>query len=223
AVAGDRANEMLAASSRGFSGQSDMNLHKNAAAYFSGKSKGKGESQKIDYEKIEASYINDGFLCEKIPYYREDFALHLYDSMTSEEIEKLQENIKHVNIWKITVNPEYKDETNTDSPSCEPMDTSLPFAVTSDLNEGIFTVRIQGRVDTITAPELLKKYKETEGKFTEIKIDVSRMPYVSSAGLRVFMMMYKSLPDKDKFEMTGISKDVREIFETTGFDEFFIH
>ena len=48
------------------------------------------------------------------------------------------------------------------------------------------------------------------------------MPYVSSAGLRVLLMMYKSLEDKDKFEMTGVSKGVREIFETTGFDQFFL-
>ena len=53
-------------------------------------------------------------------------------------------------------------------------------------------------------------------------MDVSRMPYVSSAGLRVLLMMYKSLADKDKFEMTGVSEDVREILETTGFDQFLL-
>jgi len=30
----------------------------------------------------------------------------------------------------------------------------------------------------------------------------------------------KSLADKDKFEMTGVSEDVREILKTTGFDQF---
>ena len=55
-----------------------------------------------------------------------------------------------------------------------------------------------------------------------ICVDVSRMPYVSSAGLRVLLMMYKSLADKDKFEMTGVSEDVREILETTGFDQFLL-
>ncbi len=78
-------------------------------------------------------------------------------------------------------------------------------------------------MDTITAPQLLKRFQEAEGKITGIKIDVSRMPYVSSAGLRVFLMMFKSLPDKDRFEMTGISDSVREILETTGFDTFFLN
>ena len=35
-------------------------------------------------------------------------------------------------------------------------------------------------------------------------------------------MMYKSLADKDKFEMAGVSKAVREILETTGFDQFLL-
>ena len=35
-------------------------------------------------------------------------------------------------------------------------------------------------------------------------------------------MMYKSLEDKDRFEMTGVSEDVREILEATGFDQFFL-
>ena len=48
------------------------------------------------------------------------------------------------------------------------------------------------------------------------------MAYVSSAGLRVLLMMYKSLENKDNFEMTGVSEAVREILETTGFDQFLL-
>jgi anti-anti-sigma regulatory factor len=48
------------------------------------------------------------------------------------------------------------------------------------------------------------------------------MAYVSSAGLRVLLMMYKSLENKENFEMTGVSEDVREIQETTGFDQFLL-
>ena len=55
-----------------------------------------------------------------------------------------------------------------------------------------------------------------------IHIDVSRMSYVSSAGLRVLLMMYKSLENKENFEMTGVSEEVREILKTTGFDQFLL-
>lgn len=48
------------------------------------------------------------------------------------------------------------------------------------------------------------------------------MAYVSSAGLRVLLMMYKSLEDKSRFKMTGFSEEVREIMEITGFDQFLL-
>ena len=102
------------------------------------------------------------------------------------------------------------------------IDKDLPFAVESNCVDGVFTASIQGRMDTITAPELLNRYQEAGDGIKEIKIDVSRMAYVSSAGLRVLLMMYKSLEDKSRFRMTGVSEEVREILETTGFDQFLL-
>ena len=70
--------------------------------------------------------------------------------------------------------------------------------------------------------ELLKQFQDAGGDINAIHIDVSRMSYVSSAGLRVFLMMYKSLEDKSNFAITGVSEEVKEILETSGFDQFFI-
>ena len=78
-------------------------------------------------------------------------------------------------------------------------------------------------MDTITSPELLKQFQEAGEGITGIHIDVSRMAYVSSAGLRVLLIMYKSLEDKDKFVLTGVNETVREIMETTGFDQFLLN
>ena len=36
------------------------------------------------------------------------------------------------------------------------------------------------------------------------------------------LVMYKSLENKDHFELTGVSDEVREILETTGFDQFLL-
>ena len=102
----------------------------------------------------------------------------------------------------------------------KPVDNNLPFKVVSALKDGTFEASIQGRMDTITAPELLKQFQNAGGCIKAIRIDVSRMAYVSSAGLRVLLIMYKSLDDKDRFELIGLSDEVREILETTGFDQF---
>ena len=102
----------------------------------------------------------------------------------------------------------------------KPVDRNLPFKVVSALKDGTFEASIQGRMDTITAPELLKQFQNAGGCIKAIRVDVSRMAYVSSAGLRVLLIMYKSLDDKDRFELIGLSDEVREILETTGFDQF---
>ncbi len=225
AVAGERAGEMMAAVTRGFSGQSDMKLDKNAFNVFSGQMKGKGESMRVDYEALMAGYKKLGFQVEKVPYYRDDFELHLYSKMSPAEIERLKENMKYVNIWKITVDPELAGQAaaaaRASAPSA-PAGPSLPFKVTSECAEGVFTASIQGRLDTITAPELLERFEGAGQGVRQIHLDVSRMSYVSSAGLRVFIMMYKSLEDKDQFEMTGVCPAVREILETTGFAQLLL-
>jgi anti-anti-sigma factor len=159
---------------------------------------------------------------EKIPYYRDDIKLRLFDAMTDQEIEKLKENMKHVNVWKVTVDPDHKEDADTEKSSEKSMDTNLPFEVKSSLNDGVLEMSIQGRMDTITAPEVLKQFQEAGEGITDIHVDVSKMAYVSSAGLRVLLIMYKSLENKERFTMTGINESVREIIETTGFDQFFL-
>jgi anti-anti-sigma factor len=99
---------------------------------------------------------------------------------------------------------------------------NLPFAVDASFGNGKFSAVIQGRMDTITAPELLKKFQEMPEKVDAIEVDVKDMAYVSSAGLRVLLMMYKSLVDKSQFKLLHVSDEVKEILETTGFDQFLL-
>lgn len=113
--------------------------------------------------------------------------------------------------WELTV----KEKGGTEA------DKDLPFDVEPEFKDGKFTAKIQGRMDTITAPELLEKFQAVEGA-REIEIDVEKMTYVSSAGLRVLLMMYKSLEDKSRFKLVGVNDSVKEILEVTGFDQFLL-
>jgi len=120
---------------------------------------------------------------------------------------------KKMMFWELTL---------AEKPTEKPVDSALPFKLDSSVKDGAFAVSIQGRMDTITAPELLKQFQNAGGAIKAIHVDVSRMAYVSSAGLRVLLMMYKSLENKDNFVLTGVSDQVREILETTGFDQFLL-
>ena len=116
----------------------------------------------------------------------------------------VREVFKKMMVWELTV---------TENTAAGTVRQSLPFEVKSDLKDDTLEISVQGRVDTITAPELLKNFQNAGGDIKEIHMDISRMPYVSSAGLRVFLMMCKSLENKDNFKISGMSEEVREIFE----------
>ena len=77
---------------------------------------------------------------------------------------------------------------------------------------------LTGRLDTITATDLLSLYRkaEGEGKISSVRVDCSELQYVSSAGLRVLMIMQKSVGG---ITLTNVSAEVKEILETTGFLE----
>jgi anti-anti-sigma factor len=55
-----------------------------------------------------------------------------------------------------------------------------------------------------------------------ITLDVSDMSYISSAGLRVLLIMYKSILGKGTFRIDGVTDSVREIFEVTGFADLLL-
>ncbi|MBO6148122.1 MAG: STAS domain-containing protein [Lachnospiraceae bacterium] len=81
---------------------------------------------------------------------------------------------------------------------------------------------LAGRLDTITAPELLTGFNDYRGEdITEITVDMSDTEYISSAGLRVLLSMCKSLPSKDSFHVVNYSKTIKDILEVTGFDQLF--
>ena len=132
---------------------------------------------------------------------------------TPEAEPAVRDEFKKKMFWELTV---------MEDSAAKPVDINLPFKAASELKDGIFHVSIQGRMDTITAPELLRQFQNAGGDIKKIHVDVSRMVYVSSAGLRVLLMMYKSLDNKDNFELTGVSDGIREILETTGFDQFLL-
>jgi anti-anti-sigma factor len=161
----------------------------------------KGHDGAIEFLKKQ------GFLVQAEPVSRYLKGLRTVDAETEE---MLKEKYEVMEIWTLTVDKDSK-------PVKASTDQNLPFEVKTDVNDGVFYAAIQGRMDTITAPELLKRFKEAGDGINEINIDVSKMAYVSSAGLRVFLMMYKSLEDKERFSITGINDNVREILETTGF------
>ena len=83
---------------------------------------------------------------------------------------------------------------------------------------GKVTIRLEGRIDTNNAPQTEKEiFGAVEGKTADITVDAEKLEYISSAGLRVLMKLRKSIGKP--LAVINVSRDVYDIFETTGFTE----
>ena len=80
---------------------------------------------------------------------------------------------------------------------------------------GELTVSIDGRLDTVTAPELESALLERYSKVTSLVFDCEKLIYVSSAGLRVLLTAHKRM--RGAMKLVKVSELVMEVFEMTGF------
>lgn len=87
-------------------------------------------------------------------------------------------------------------------------------------NEGRQTkVVLDGRLDTTNADQFQKDIAPLmEGADPDIEIDCEKMEYTSSQGLRIFLMLQKSVTGRGgKMVMKRMSPQVKEVFDITGF------
>ncbi len=88
-------------------------------------------------------------------------------------------------------------------------------------NKGIIPIKLTGRIDSTNVEKIeadvFREILDQEGE--KIRIDVSELTYISSAGLRVLMKLRKATGKA--IEIDNVSREVYEIFEITGFTELF--
>ena len=78
---------------------------------------------------------------------------------------------------------------------------------------------VEGRIDTTNAEEFQKEISViTEDAQPDIEIDCSALEYTSSQGLRMFLMLQKTVSSKGgKMVMKNMKPQVKEVFDITGF------
>lgn len=83
----------------------------------------------------------------------------------------------------------------------------------------VLTVSLEGRLDTMTAPELEAAVKDEFDAVSSIVLDLKALEYVSSAGLRVILSIHKALAGKEGLIVKNPNETVSEVFEVTGFSD----
>ena len=84
---------------------------------------------------------------------------------------------------------------------------------------GKYSIKIDGRMDTLTAPELEKVLKMELGDASELVIDFADLDYISSAGLRVLLSAQKVMNRQGSMVIRNVKPEVMDIFEVTGFSD----
>lgn len=93
--------------------------------------------------------------------------------------------------------------------------------ITKNMTEGILTIAIDGRLDTITAPQLEEELMNSVTDEVETLVfDFENVEYMSSAGIRVIMAADKVMSRQGEMKLVHVNEEILEILDMTGLTDF---
>ena len=97
--------------------------------------------------------------------------------------------------------------------------------ITTNYQNGNAIVTMAGRLDTATSQQAMQDIEEqlkAFGPINELVCDASKLEYLSSSGLRIFLTLRKEAAVRGgKVIVKSISNDIRQVFMMTGFLNLF--
>ena len=89
--------------------------------------------------------------------------------------------------------------------------------VTMNRNGNELIVELEGRLDTVAAPELEEQIEPALEGVEKLIIDLESLEYISSAGLRVMLTTMQTMEEQGEMIVRNVGPDVMEVFKLTGF------
>ena len=93
------------------------------------------------------------------------------------------------------------------------------MTITKKQNGTELEIALEGRLDTMTAPELEAELNKSLGAADSLVLDLSKLAYISSAGLRVLLSAHKIMSPKGGMKVLHVNDIVQEVFDVTGFSD----
>ena len=81
------------------------------------------------------------------------------------------------------------------------------------------SVMLEGRLDTVSAPDFEAVVKNELGGVESFILDLEKLQYTSSAGLRVILLAQKTMNKQGKMVLRNVADGVMEVFEMTGLSD----
>ncbi|HOZ29680.1 MAG: STAS domain-containing protein [Bacteroidales bacterium] len=90
------------------------------------------------------------------------------------------------------------------------------------MEESLIVVIVEGSIDSNTSGELQTKIMGKISESNNVILDLSKVDFISSAGLRVLLMVYRQIKVKNgKVVLVGISEEIKDVMTMTGFINYF--
>lgn len=96
------------------------------------------------------------------------------------------------------------------------------MTIKTEKNNETITLKLEGRLDTVTAPELEKAISGLPKETKDLVLDMNGLEYVSSAGLRVLLGAQKKMNAVGTMKLVGVCDAIMEVFEMTGFADILV-
>ena len=77
-------------------------------------------------------------------------------------------------------------------------------------------VSLEGRLDTASAPEFTALVKNELDGVELFILDLAKLKYSSSAGLRSILIAQKTMNQQGKMILRNVGEDVMDVFDMTG-------
>jgi anti-sigma B factor antagonist len=91
--------------------------------------------------------------------------------------------------------------------------------ISKTIKNGNAVFALEGRLDTVTAPELEKELKDSFDGVSELTLDFSELEYISPAALPVLLAAQKVMNRQRSMKVANVNETIMEIFEVTGFSD----
>ena len=95
------------------------------------------------------------------------------------------------------------------------------MAISTERDGSVLTIKTQGRIDGSNAADFLQSVEGViDQNATGVILDFGGLTYISSAGLRIILLLAKDLRQRSvSFAVCSLSSSVAEIFMISGFDQ----
>ena len=89
--------------------------------------------------------------------------------------------------------------------------------ITKMRDDDKLTIKLDGRLDTNTAPDLEEGLKRDLPVIKELVLDFGELRYISSAGLRLVLSTQKKMKKQGKMVIKNVNDLIMEVLEATKF------